>query len=224
MKKILFTALSLLLMGAFADAQPKLEDYFSPCSAAQAAPDKDGFVRRWTLLDPIPKPELRSNASFNDSFLREEFAKVYFKDQTTMIPKDGQRVRLEDKSRLYWHSFDSKNYNVKLYRFASGLGLRPTEGLFLAFTVINVEKDVTVRMSVGSNSGSMWWVNGEEAILLSGDRRMVVDDCVSRKITLKAGKNFIRGSVINGPGMSDFCIRFFDADGNVFKDFTVTNE
>jgi hypothetical protein len=91
-------------------------------------------------------------------------------------------------------------------------------------TVINVDKDVTVRMAVGSNSGSIWWVNGEEAILLSGDRRMVVDDCVSPKLTLHKGKNIVRGMLINGPGMSDFCIRFYDTDGKIFKDFTVTNQ
>ena len=94
----------------------------------------------------------------------------------------------------------------------------------MAVTVVNVPEDITVRMSVGSNSASMWWVNGEEAILLSGDRRMVVDDCVSKKITLKAGRNVIRGAVINGPGMSDFCVRFLDLDGKPVTDYFVSNQ
>jgi len=201
-----------------------LEDYFSPSTAVPAGPDAKGFVQRWTLLEPIGKPGLNSNAAFNDSYLRKEFATVYFKDQNTMVPKDGQTVTLADKTKLKWHCLDSKKYNVKLYRFASGLGLRPTEGVFMAVTVINVDKDVTVRMAVGSNSGSIWYLNGEEAILLSNDRRMVVDDCVSPKLTLHKGKNVVRGTVINGPGMSDFCIRFYDENGNIFKDFTVTNQ
>lgn len=50
----------------------------------------------------------------------------------------------------------------------------------------------------------MWWLNGEEVVILSGDRRMVKDDCLSKRLTLKKGKNIIRGAVINGPGMSDF--------------------
>ena len=53
---------------------------------------------------------------------------------------------------------------------------------------------------------------------------MVVDDCVSPKLTLHKGKNIVRGMLINGPGMSDFCVRFYDTDGKVFKDFTVTNQ
>jgi len=224
MKRILSLILLLPLLGLQAMAQPKLEDYFTPSTAAPARPNEKGFVQRWTLLDPITKPELRSNAIFTDSYLRGEFDVQYFPGQTTMVPKDSQKVKLDKNTSLQWHCLDSKLYNVKLYRFATGFGLRPTEGLFMAVTVINVDKDVDVRMAVGSNSGSMWWLNGEEAILLSGDRRMVVDDCVSRKLTLKAGKNVLRGSVINGPGMSDFCVRFYDMDGNIFKDFTVTNQ
>ena len=232
MKRIIALTLLFLGLGVQMKAQsapgqvppPVLSDYFTPSTAVPAGPDAKGFVQRWTLLEPIGKPGLNSNAAFNDSYLRNEFSKVYFKDQMTMVPKDGQTVTLADKTKLKWHCLDSKKYNVKLYRFASGFGLKPTEGVFMAVTVINVDRDVTVRMAVGSNSGSIWYVNGEEAILLSNDRRMVVDDCVSPKLTLHKGRNIVRGTVINGPGMSDFCVRFYTEDGKVFKDFTVTNQ
>jgi hypothetical protein len=81
-----------------------------------------------------------------------------------------------------------------------------------------------VRMAVGSNSASMWWLNGKEAVNLSGDRRMVMDDCVSKRLTLNKGRNVIRGAVINGPGLSDFCVRFIDEDGNPIKDITMNLE
>jgi hypothetical protein len=77
-----------------------------------------------------------------------------------------------------------------------------------------------VRLAVGSNSASMWWLNGEEAVILSGDRRMVMDDSVSKRVTLNKGKNIIRGAVINGPGMSDFCVRCIDENGDPVKDLT----
>jgi len=203
---------------------PLLEDYFTQSSETPASPDSQGFVLRWTLLDPILKAEIRSNTLFTDTWLTEEFSKEYFKDQFIMVPKDGQKVKLDKKNTLKWHCLDSKKWNVKLYRFATGMNLRPTEGLFLAVTVINVEQDTDVRLSVGSNSASQWWLNGENVMLLSGDRRMVIDDCVSPVVTLKAGKNILRGAVINGPGMSDFCVRFYDKDGQLFKNFTVTNQ
>ena len=53
---------------------PVLEDYFSPATEAPATPDADGFIRRWSLLEPIAKPEIRSNAIFDDTYLNGEFA------------------------------------------------------------------------------------------------------------------------------------------------------
>ena len=95
---------------------------------------------------------------------------------------------------------DSTGFNVKLFRFAYGLN-KPTYGvIFWAVTVVNSPRELkNVRMAVGSNSASMWWLNGKEAVLLSGDRRMVMDDCVSPRLTLNKGRNVIRGAVINGP-------------------------
>jgi hypothetical protein len=68
----------------------------------------------------------------------------------------------------------------------------------------------------------MWWLNGEEAVHLFDDRRMVMDDAVSAPLTLKKGRNVIRGAVINGPGLSDFCARFIDEDGNPIRNFSLS--
>lgn len=234
--------------------------YFTKSNAKPVSPDKDGFIRRWTLLDPISKLDINSNTLFSDSWLKAEFEKNYFDGQKTVLPKDGEQVTVKVMKRapmtgmrrggmgmgmgnapqqpvaqqpapapeyedatLNWHSVDSKRYNVKLYRFAKSLGLRPTSGLFLGVTVVNAPEDMTVRLAAGSNSASMWYVNEEEVLLMSGDRRMVVDDCVSKRITLKKGKNIVRCSVINGPGMSDFCVRFIGEDGKPVTNLTITN-
>jgi hypothetical protein len=47
---------------------------------------------------------------------------------------------------------------------------------------------------------------------------------VSRRLTLNKGPNVIQGAVINGPGMSDFCARFIDEDGQPVKDIAVNFE
>jgi len=78
-----------------------------------------------------------------------------------------------------------------------------------------------VRLSVGSNSASIWWVNGKEVIDIYGDRHMIVDDGVSRRLTLKKGSNVVRCAVINAPGLSDFCARFLDSEDKPLKGFTV---
>jgi hypothetical protein len=59
----------------------------------------------------------------------------------------------------------------------------------------------------------MWWLNGERVLTLDGDRRMVEDDCVSQRLTLKKGRNILRFALVNGPGLSDFCARFIDEKG-----------
>jgi hypothetical protein len=206
------------------DSVPRsLAPYFTPAKSSPKAPDKDGFLQRWLLLEPINKPN-RSNAGFTDTYVRANLTTNYFSDQFTVIPHDGDKVTVAGQE-LAWHALDSRNFNVKLFRFASGLN-KPTYGVvFWAVTVVNSPQEMqNVRMAVGSNAASMWWLNGKEAVDLFGDRRMVMDDCVSKRLTLHQGRNVIRGAVINGPGMSDFCVRFIDENGDPIKDLTVDLE
>ena len=70
----------------------------------------------------------------------------------------------------------------------------------------------------------MWWLNGEEAMLLSGDRDMIVDNVTSSRLTLKKGRNIIRGVVINGPGMANFCLRFVNEKGLPIKNLNIGHE
>ena len=139
-----------------------------------------------------------------------------------MCSSDLDKVKVGDQE-LAWHALDSANFNVKLFRFAYGLN-KPTYGvIFWAVTIVDSPREVrNARMAVGSNSASLWWLNGKEAVGLFGDRRMVMDDCVSKRLTLNKGRNVIRGAVINGPGLSDFCVRFIDENGDPIKDLTVS--
>jgi hypothetical protein len=197
--------------------------YFAPSTKSKKTPDAEGFIQRWLLLEPINKPN-RTNTVFTDSYIRKTFDTPYFPNQFTVLPKDGEKVKVGEQE-LAWHALDSKIFNVKLFRFAYGLN-KPIYGVvFWAVTVVNSPQEMkNVRMAVGSNSASMWWLNGKEAVILSGDRRMVMDDCVSTRLTLNKGKNIIRGAVINGPGMSDFCVRFLNENGEAIKDLTITTE
>ena len=225
----------------------KRPKYFSAVTTPSAKPDNEGFIHRWMLLEPIDKPN-RGNTVFTDSYLREHFNMQYFKGQQTIVPKNGQKVKVsfqreevpagfgrgfgqEEPAKpkivnvnqtLTWHALDSENMNVKLFRFAEKWGQQVYGVLFWAVTIIDCDEDIeNVRLAVGSNSASMWWLNGEEALLLSGDRRMVKDDAMSPRLTLKKGRNILRGAIINGPGMSDFCVRFLDEKGNPVTNYKV---
>ena len=318
-----------------ANRNVEYDQYFTEikADAAPAKPDEKGFIRRWTIIEPINKPN-SGNTVFTDNYILAELTKEYFKGQFTAdinaLPKTGDEVIVESeapraggrggfggmggfgggapqgagagqarpqgqgaqagaqrpqgapqagapgagqarpqgapqgagagqarpqgapqgmggfggfgggmmgggapaaaapatvKDTLTWHSVDSKLFNIKLIRFALGSsnGQKRYGLIFNAFTVINVEQDVVVRLAAGSNSASIWWVNGEKVLTLQADRRMVADDGMSKRITLKKGKNLVRAAVINGPGMSDMCARFYNEDGTIFKNYTITN-
>ena len=208
-----------LAAGEPAPPPQSLAPFFAPATSTPKAPDADGFLQRWLLLEPIVKPN-RSNAGFTGTYVRGALTTEHFPHQFTIVPRDGQVVKAAEPLR--WHALDSSLFDVKLFNFAQALR-KPTYGvIFWAVTIVDSPREIAnVRLAVGSNSASMWWVNGKEAAGLFGDRRMVMDDVVSRPLTLHKGRNIIRGAVINGPGLSDFCVRFIDADGRPVRNISV---
>jgi hypothetical protein len=179
------------------------------------APDEEGFIRRWLILEPIGANGL------TDSAVQATVKKEYFPNQFTVIPHDGDKVNVEG-SDLTWHAIDTKLYNVNLYHFAKALGKPTSNVLFWVVTVVACPNELKdVRLAVGSNAASVWWVNGQEVIGIYGDRQSVIDDGVSKRLTLKKGPNVVRCAVINGGGATDFCARFLDKDDVPVKTLTV---
>ena len=201
--------------------------YFTEVKNADVStPDKNGFIRRWALLEPIVWPN-RSNTVFTDSYLRETFCtKLLSKKKQPIVlpasPKEGETT-VVNGVKLKWHLLESTGYNIHLYRYATQRSLQKYGIIFAAVTHVYADEEMDVRLSVGSNSASMWWINGTEALILSGDRRMVVDDA-SAPVHLKKGDNQITGYVINGPGMSNICLRFLDKTGNPVTSLIVKNQ
>ena len=185
-----------------------------PASTTKA-PDADGFVQRWLILEPIPANGL------TDTVVQAAVKKEYFPNQLTVLPRDGDQVTVGG-TELTWHAVDTNQYNVNLYYFASGLGKPTSNVLFWAVTVIDCPQETPgVRLAIGSNAASVWWVNGNEVIGIYGDRQTVIDDGVSKRLTLKKGANVVRCAVVNGGGATDFCARFLDAQDKPLKEFTV---
>ena len=223
------------------------ENYFHAvaANASAAQPDANGFIRRWMLLEPIDY-NVRSNTILTDTYLNENLSKQYFKGQfdDKKLPRDGEKVTAtgialaggpadtrmqmgpaqtkEVKQTLKWHAVESENYNVKVFRFAEANGCQPYNSLFWGVTVIDCPEEMNgVRLAIGSNGASMWWLNGNRVLTLDGDRRMVEDDCVSQRLTLKKGRNILRFALVNGPGLSDLCARFIDEKGNPVKNYSI---
>jgi hypothetical protein len=205
------------------DTTRNLNILFTPASGIKKAPDPKGFIQRWLVLEPIKKDIARNNI-FTESYLRTTFSSDNFSNDFTVVPKNGETTKVGEQE-LKWYALDSKLFNFKLYRFAYAIR-KPQNGvLFWVVTVINCPEEIkNVRMAAGCNSSGMFWLNGQEALMISGDKDMVVDHCTSTRLTLKKGKNIIRGAVINGPGMIDFCMRFLDEKSQPLKNFTISYE
>ena len=199
-------------------------DYFTSvtATAAPAQPDEQGFIRRWTLLEPI-RHDIRSNTMLTDTYLDAQFSKEQFKGQfdDTRTPRDGDKVKVNGQT-LKWHAIESNTYNVRLFRFADLVGTQTYNSMFLGTAVIECADELSnVRLAAGSNGASVWWFNGQRVLTLDGDRRMVEDDGVSGRLTLKQGRNVVRFAIMNGPGLSDFCVRFVDERGKPVTGYSV---
>ncbi len=175
----------------------------------------DGFIQHWLILEPI-----RANG-LTDSAIQATVKRKYFADQFTVIPRGGDKA-VVDGTELAWHAVDTDNYNVHLYYFAYDLDTPTSNVLFWVVAVIDCPQEMRdVRLAVGSNAASVWWVNGKEVIGIYGDRQTVIDDGVSKRLTLRKGANVVRGAVVNAGGHTDFCARFLDPDERPLTSFTV---
>ena len=148
---------------AAGSAPGRFAPYFTPATPAPKAPDADGFLQRWLLLEPINKPN-RTNTVFTDTYVRNALNNEYFPNQFTIIPRDGDKVKAGEQE-LQWHALDSTAFNIKLFRLAYGLNKTTYGVMFWAVTVVNSPREIqNARMAVGVNGASIWWLNGKEAV------------------------------------------------------------
>jgi hypothetical protein len=215
LRNICMTAL-VVLTAAFGSAARGPAPSLALPASAERTPDANGFMQRWLILEPIPANGL------TDSAVQAAVKTEYFPNQFTAVPHDGDKVTVGGKE-LEWHAVDTNDYNVNLYYFAYRLGKATSNVLFWAVTIVDCPQEMPgVRLAIGSNAASVWWVNGREVIGIYGDRQTVIDDGVSKRLTLKKGPNIVRCAVVNGGGATDFCARFLDKDDKPLKGFTLS--
>lgn len=184
-------------------------------ASATAAPSASGFIQRWLVLEPIAVTGVTQNA------VQASVKKYALAEAQTAVPHNGDKATIGGMD-LTWHALDTKNYNLNLFHFARSLAKPTSDVLFWVTTVVNSPTErQDVRLAIGSNAASVWWFNGEEVVGIYGDRQTVIDDGVSRRLTLKKGLNIIRAAVINAGGATDFCARLLDADDKPIRDYTI---
>jgi hypothetical protein len=228
--KIALTIFSMCLAGfsAIAHAQqeaprPPAPTLTQPKGATQLV-DARGFIHRWLVLEPAPvtAPASMPGRLLTQSSVQEIVQSFALPDTASALPKDGEVVTLNG-ARYAWHALDTTNYNVNLYHFAWALSKPTSNVLFWAVTTVDSPREMrNVRLAICSNAASRWWLNGEPVVALNDDRQSVIDDGVSRRTTLRKGRNVIRAAIVNGGGATDFCARFLDENDRPIQGLTVS--
>lgn len=208
-KTLVLLSLALTVPWSLAQApqdapRPPAPTLSRPRGATQPV-DARGFIHRWLVLEPVPvQGRLTAPAV-------EEALKLAALPGGTR-PADGAKVTVNG-SELAWHALETSNYNLNLYHFAWALSKPTSNVLFWVETTVDAPREMPgVRLAIGSNAASRWWLNGEPVIALNDDRQSVIDDGVSRRVTLREGRNVIRAAIVNGGGATDFCARFLDGN------------
>lgn len=78
------------------DTARSIAPYFISATAKKKTPNAEGFIQRWLLLEPINK-SIRSNLVFTKDYLKAQFDIEYFPNQFTVIPKDGENVKVGEQ-------------------------------------------------------------------------------------------------------------------------------
>ncbi len=204
------------------DTTHTLTRSFIAATNVKKAPDADGFIQRWLILEPVKNN--RSNTTMTDTYLHSQIATDNFSTDYNIIPKNGEISKIGGKD-LKWYALDSKTFNFNLYHFSYATNTTRNGVLFWLVTVINCAEDIkNVRLSAGANSAGLFWLNGKEIISIPGDKDVIADLYTSPLVTLKKGKNVIRALVVNGQGMSNFCVRFLNENGTPLKNYTISTE
>jgi hypothetical protein len=210
----------LLLTGVGAQAAETLRELpataLSTPTTATRPVDARGFIHRWMVLEPISVP-----GQLTEGPVKATLEGAQLPGSPTAVPRDGDVV--DHNGPLRWHAVDTEDYNLNLYHFAWRLSKPTSNVLFWVVTMVDAPAEMhDVRLAIGSNAASQWWLNGQSVITLYNDRQTVIDDGVSKRVTLKKGRNVIRAAIINAGGATDFCARFLDANDKPVAGLTVT--
>jgi len=205
------------------DTTHTLARSFAPATAVKKAPDADGFIQRWLVLEPVKKSE-RTNSLLTESYLNTTFASSNFSLDYNAIPKNGETVKIGSQD-LKWYALDSKSFNFNLYHFSYATNNTRNGVLYWLVTVINCPQEIkNVRIAAGANSAGGFWLNGKQELIIPGDKDVIADLATSSLLTLKKGKNIVRVAIMNGQGMVNFCLRFLDENAAPVKNLTISYE
>ena len=180
--------------------------------------DGDGFICNWLLLDPI---EVGEKAGTHEEDSQKEFySKEFFAGQNKAAPKAGDKVKVGDKE-MVWKT--NSSFALDLKKIADAAGKPCEKAITLGMCYVWAEADLSdVKLKIGSDDSSCWWLNDKEVIRVYAGRGCEKDQDVKDGLSLKKGCNVLRFEVINGDGEYGVCARFTDKDDKPLRSLKVS--
>ncbi len=160
--------------------------------------DGEGFIRNWLVLGPVQVSDKAGNHDEDNQ--KEFFDKEQFAGQFKATPAEGEKVKIGN-AELAWKATQADDAILQLGEAENTLSF--------VVSYIVVENDIpNVTLSIGSDDGSCWRLNGDEVIRVYAGRAVEKDQNKSGPVTLKKGVNVLQGVIINGGGPTAACARF----------------
>lgn len=181
------TAVSALLLAAFSAG---------PSSPPQSTGiDKEGFIRSWLVLAPIPLPSESGATELDRDFVGGEAA---------LKPNAGDPVALGSLA-LKWTAHEASDYYIDfLQAFGQSRG-EYVAGYAVAYVVADADMNVTLALS--TNDQGKAWLNGKPVFTFA-DTRTLEKDTDRVAVTLNKGVNVLVLKVINEVNNWQGCARF----------------
>src|SRR5688572_2956016 len=172
-------------------------------------PDSAGYIRDWLMLAPIVLAEGETGS--------EAIFKEQIKDEATLRPKAGDKLKIRGKELTWQNITAATNY----FDFAASVNTLGEKEAGFAVTYIECETEKPdVIMAVASNDQGRIYFNGVDIYIWSEPRGLVLDSEKGR-VTLKKGINVIVFKIINEQGNWQGAMRFLDKAGAPLKDLKI---
>ena len=200
MKKLLYSLGSAAWLGLL---------FLKAHAADVLTPDPEGYIRHWVMLAPVA---LREGETCAEALLKEQI-----KDEATLRPTAGDKVRIGGKELVWRNITASTNY------FDFNEVLKSMNDHFAGYmvTYIECEKEMPeVILAVASNDQGRIYFNGVDIYAFTEARPLMLDADKGR-ITLKKGVNVLVFKVTNEQNSWQGAMRLLDKTGAPLKNIRI---
>src|SRR5688572_14762387 len=130
----------------------------------QVALDKEGFIRNWLVLAPIP---IEGDQGAG------EIDREMVKGEASLTPKAGEKVTIGPGQEVTWTAHQTSDFFID---FLESFG--KTRGEYVAgyaVAYIHADADMPVTLALSTNDQGKAWLNGKPVLKFAETRTLETD-------------------------------------------------